>query len=51
MGASDIPCDAPNAPMMGGITGASDTPHDAPMLCFDNLAIFHQIVKKQHGGI
>ena len=36
----------PNAPIMGGIMGASDIPHDAPMLFFDNLVIFHQIVKK-----
>ena len=37
----------PNAPMMGGIMGASDASHDAPMLFFDNLVkSFHQIVKK-----
>ena len=35
--------DAPNTSMMG----ASDAPHDALMLFFDNLVqFFHQIVKK-----
>ena len=32
---------------MGVSRGASGTPHDAPMLFFDNLVkFFHQIVKK-----
>ena len=39
-GVFDTPHDAPNAPMMGAITGASDIPHDAPMLFFDNLVKF-----------
>ena len=48
MGVSGAPCDAPNAPVMG----ASDIPHDVPMLFFDNLVkFFSKNYQKKPGGI